>query len=300
MFDSKTAVVALLVAACSTFARAQPTNFILATLTQGDTRYVFEIAPDRARALPQWDQRGSPEPQLTLNEARRLAETWLLAHNSEVKTLALTSEMLIRSGPTGVWHYRVAYDPIVSGRRLTGGPAFMAFVLLDRSVVGPRVESSQTTMTTTPAPVPAAPPPVSAAPLPSAAPPPPAPVARPPATTATATATAPTPALESKRAVYRPGNGVTAPRITQQVPPRYTDAAVAAKIEGTAVVDATVDTDGTVSDVTVVRSLDTAHGLDDEAVKAISQWKFAPGTRSGAPVPVRVTLQVEFSLGGSR
>jgi len=103
-----------------------------------------------------------------------------------------------------------------------------------------------------------------------------------------------------KEAVYRPGNGITAPRITQQVPPHYTEAAVAAKIEGTAVLEATVGIDGSVSDVTVVKSLDAAHGLDDEAVKAISQWKFAPGTRSGSPVPVRVTLQVDFSLGGSR
>src|SRR5205823_5930942 len=138
-----TAALAFVIACGAAPVAAQTAPVMLATMTQGATRYVFEIAPDRVRTQPQWDQRAAPEPQLSMKDARRVAETWLLSHNPEIKTLALTSEMIIRSGPTGVWHYRVAYDPIVGGRRLVGGPAFMVFVLLDRSIVEARVESAQ-------------------------------------------------------------------------------------------------------------------------------------------------------------
>jgi len=42
--------------------------------------------------------------------------------------------------------------------------------------------------------------------------------------------------------------------------------------------------------------LDTQHGLDDEAVKALKQWRFSPGTKDGKPVPVVVELEMTFTL----
>jgi TonB family protein len=54
--------------------------------------------------------------------------------------------------------------------------------------------------------------------------------------------------------------------------------------------------DGTVSDVQVLRSLDPVFGLDQEAVKAAAQWRFAPGTRFGEPVPVLITIELQFTL----
>jgi TonB family protein len=48
--------------------------------------------------------------------------------------------------------------------------------------------------------------------------------------------------------------------------------------------------------VQVVRSLDSAFGLDQEAIKAARQWRFAPGTRLGEPVPVLVTIELTFTL----
>jgi hypothetical protein len=44
------------------------------------------------------------------------------------------------------------------------------------------------------------------------------------------------------------------------------------------------------------RSLDAKHGLDDQAVAAVRRWAFRPGTRDGAPVPVWVTIDMDFSL----
>ena len=97
--------------------------------------------------------------------------------------------------------------------------------------------------------------------------------------------------------VVRPGNGVTIPRILRQVRPQYTAEAMRAKVQGGVLLECVVQTDGTVGDVRVVRSLDTTYGLDQEAIKAAKQWKFAPGTRNGEPVPVMVTIELTFTLG---
>jgi TonB family protein len=57
-----------------------------------------------------------------------------------------------------------------------------------------------------------------------------------------------------------------------------------------------VQKDGTVGDVQVIRSLDSTFGLDGEAIKAAKQWRFAPGTRMGEPVPVLITIELTFTL----
>jgi TonB family protein len=46
----------------------------------------------------------------------------------------------------------------------------------------------------------------------------------------------------------------------------------------------------------VVRSLDPTFGLDQEAIKAARQWRFAPGTRMGQPVSVQITIELTFTL----
>jgi outer membrane biosynthesis protein TonB len=48
--------------------------------------------------------------------------------------------------------------------------------------------------------------------------------------------------------------------------------------------------------VQVVRALDSVFGLDQEAIKTAKQWRFRPGTRLGEPVPVLITIQLDFSL----
>lgn len=89
---------------------------------------------------------------------------------------------------------------------------------------------------------------------------------------------------------------VELPRLLRQVNPHYTAEAMEAGVEGTVVVDALVLPDGSVGDVTVVESLDTVFGLDDQAVRAVRQWLFQPGTRFGEPVAMPVTLELFFSL----
>lgn len=89
---------------------------------------------------------------------------------------------------------------------------------------------------------------------------------------------------------------VTAPRVKRNVKPRYTREAMAAQIEGDVLLHVVVLPDGRVGAVRVLRSLDPDYGLDAEAIAAARQWRFTPGTRDGAPVSVRVTLALSFSL----
>ena len=103
-------------------------------------------------------------------------------------------------------------------------------------------------------------------------------------------------AAQQAETVYAPGNGVSLPVLQKEVRPDYTQEAKDAHIEGTVVLKAVVLGDGTVGDVTVERSLDATYGLDEQAVKAMKQWLFAPGKKDGKPVAVRVGVEMTFTL----
>lgn len=92
------------------------------------------------------------------------------------------------------------------------------------------------------------------------------------------------------------GAGVTNPTLILQVKPRYTADAMRLRIQGSAWVECVVMPDGTVGDARIMRSLDAKFGLDDEAIAAAKQWRFRPGTLNGKPVPVVVTIQLDFSV----
>jgi TonB family protein len=96
--------------------------------------------------------------------------------------------------------------------------------------------------------------------------------------------------------VYRPGNGVESPRLLRSVRPNYTAEAMRAKVQGVVRLEGVVNPDGSVGDVKVTRSLDSTFGLDQEAMKAAKQFRFAPGTRFGEPVAVLVSFEIEFTL----
>src|SRR5881396_2135680 len=54
---------------------------------------------------------------------------------------------------------------------------------------------------------------------------------------------------------YRPGNGVTLPRVLHEERPQYTSDAMRAKVQGTVLLECVVRQDGSVGDVQLVRSL---------------------------------------------
>lgn len=96
--------------------------------------------------------------------------------------------------------------------------------------------------------------------------------------------------------VYRSGADVTTPRLLREVAPEYTAEAMRERIHGTVWLEVVVLPDGTVGDVEVTKSLDQVYGLDDQAMAAVRQWRFAPGTRFGEPVAVLVELELFFNL----
>ena len=78
--------------------------------------------------------------------------------------------------------------------------------------------------------------------------------------------------------------------------PEYTPAAMDARIQGVVELSAVVRSDGSVSDIAVVQSLDATYGLDEAAVESLRQWKFKPGTKDGAAVDVEVHFNFRFTL----
>jgi TonB family protein len=86
----------------------------------------------------------------------------------------------------------------------------------------------------------------------------------------------------------------TAPEVISRVAAKYTDEARRAGVHGIVLLSATIDGRGRARDVEVERGLDP--GLDQEAIKAVQQWRFKPGEQDGHPVRVNVHVEVTFSL----
>jgi TonB family protein len=93
---------------------------------------------------------------------------------------------------------------------------------------------------------------------------------------------------------YRPGSGIEPPRLLREVKADYTEDARQRGIEGAVVLEIVVRRDGSVGDIKMLQGL--ASGLNDRAVQAVRQWRFAPATRQGTPVDVIVEVAVEFKL----
>lgn len=104
----------------------------------------------------------------------------------------------------------------------------------------------------------------------------------------------------SPPAAYPIGQGVTAPVLLHETKPNYPPEAMRARIQGVVALECVVMPDGSVGAVRVTRSLDQMFGLDDEAVKSLKQWRFRPGMKDGAPVPVLVMIEMTYSLGARR
>ena len=65
-------------------------------------------------------------------------------------------------------------------------------------------------------------------------------------------------------------------------------------MQGTVLLKLVIDTDGLAKNIQVLKS--QGMGLDEQAVIAITQWKFKPGTKDGAPIPVQAQIEINFKL----
>ena len=104
--------------------------------------------------------------------------------------------------------------------------------------------------------------------------------------TASAGATAPT-----ANAPVRVGGNIRMPRRIVDAAPVMPEVARQAGIRGVVILEITIGTDGRVTDVKVLRSVQL---LDQAAIDTAYQWRYEPTTLNGAPVPVIMTATVNF------
>lgn len=88
-------------------------------------------------------------------------------------------------------------------------------------------------------------------------------------------------------------SGIQAPRKIVDVKPIYPALAQTARKEGVVILETIIDARGNVEAVRVLRGYDL---LNQAAVDAVSQWRFTPALLNGQPVPVVMTVTVNFSL----
>jgi len=91
----------------------------------------------------------------------------------------------------------------------------------------------------------------------------------------------------------RPGGDLKAPARTMYVPPVYPSIARTARVEGSVILEATIDETGTVRNVRVIRSQPL---FDQAAIDAVTRWRYAPTRLNGVAVPVILTVTVMFAM----
>lgn len=95
------------------------------------------------------------------------------------------------------------------------------------------------------------------------------------------------------RGVKRVGGNFTPPSKTAHVSPIYSDEALRARVQGVVIVEVRIEADGKILHARILRSIPM---LDQAALDAVRQWEFTPTLQDGSPVPVLMTMTVQFSL----
>jgi len=96
-------------------------------------------------------------------------------------------------------------------------------------------------------------------------------------------------------------DGVTPPKVKQYVEAKFSDEARREikrahirHFEGTSVLNFVLNEDGEPTRMCLMKA--AGYGLDVEAAKAVSQYRFEPARRGGKPIPTRLTVEVKFKL----
>ena len=79
----------------------------------------------------------------------------------------------------------------------------------------------------------------------------------------------------------------------KDVRPTYPPIAQSARVQGVVIIEATIGPSGAVQEAKVLRSIPL---LDAAALDAVQQWQFTPTLLNGVPVPVIMTVTVNFTL----
>ncbi len=103
----------------------------------------------------------------------------------------------------------------------------------------------------------------------------------------------PAPPPPAPKTPLRLGGDIRAPRRVRDVAPVYPAIARNNGIRGMVILEAVIAEDGRVRDVRVLRSIQL---LDQAAIDAVRQWRFTPTLLNGVPVPIVMTVTVNFEL----
>ncbi len=90
------------------------------------------------------------------------------------------------------------------------------------------------------------------------------------------------------------GGTVKPPKVLKTVEPQFTETARALRYSGNVQIYMWVDEAGSVSHLRVMRP--AGLGLDEAAMAAVQQYKFAPATQNGKPVKVDLFIDVNFEI----
>ena len=90
------------------------------------------------------------------------------------------------------------------------------------------------------------------------------------------------------------GADLNAPEAISKVDPAYPQDLMHDRVEGTVILYAVIHADGSVGDVKVLEGFDDR--LNENARKALEQWRFRPGTKDGVPVDIEAVVRVPFKV----
>ena len=90
------------------------------------------------------------------------------------------------------------------------------------------------------------------------------------------------------------GADLSAPEAITKVDPAYPQDLMHDRVEGTVVLYAVIHADGSVGEVKVLEGFDDR--LNENARKALEQWRFRPGTKDGLPVDIEAVVRVPFKV----
>ena len=85
---------------------------------------------------------------------------------------------------------------------------------------------------------------------------------------------------------------LVAPVATQEVDPGYPLELMRQQVHGTVILSAVIHSNGSVSDVKILRGVDDR--LDQYASAALSRWRFRPATKNGDPVALQTVVMIPF------
>lgn len=84
------------------------------------------------------------------------------------------------------------------------------------------------------------------------------------------------------------------PTVLFRTEPKYTDEARKDRVQGTVTVRLVIDAQGKPQNIRVEKGL--GHGLDENAVAAVSAWLFSPGRANRITIAVPISVEVRFRL----